>query len=75
MDQIKDTSKRLVDMFGKDQQSVSPQFLNTPPHFFTILEDFKKQVDQLDKYNWDFDHYLDEDMPAVVRWISYKFYS
>lgn len=31
------------------------------------IEDFLKQIDMIVKYNWDFDHYLEEDVPAAVR--------
>jgi hypothetical protein len=36
--------------------------------FTTTLEELKKQIDCIVKYEWDFDHYLEEDIPAVVRW-------
>ncbi|CAH2042094.1 unnamed protein product [Thlaspi arvense] len=35
--------------------------------FFTTIEDFQKQLDLIVKYDWDFDHYLEEDIPAAVR--------
>lgn len=31
------------------------------------IDDFQTQVDVIAKYDWDFDHYLEEDVPAAVR--------
>jgi hypothetical protein len=36
--------------------------------FTTTLEELQKQIDLIVKYDWDFDHYLEEDIPAAVRW-------
>ena len=33
------------------------------------LEDFQKQLDLIVKYDWDFDHYLEEDVPAAIEYI------
>lgn len=69
--QITDLSQRLVNIFEERQRSVSPQFFDLQTRFFTTIEDFQKQLDLMVKYDWDFDHYLEEDIPAVVRWNIY----
>ena len=33
----------------------------------SALEEFQEQLDVYEKYDWDFDHYLEEDVPAAVR--------
>lgn len=66
--QIRDLSQRLVNIFEEGQRSVSPQIFDLQGRFFTTIEDFQKQLDLMVKYDWDFDHYLEEDVPAVVRW-------
>jgi hypothetical protein len=33
----------------------------------STIEDFQKQLDLIVKYDWDFDNYLEEDVPAAVR--------
>lgn len=30
--------------------------------------DFKQRLELIPRYNWDFDNYLDEDIPSAVRW-------
>uniref|UniRef100_A0A2N9ICC5 AB hydrolase-1 domain-containing protein n=1 Tax=Fagus sylvatica TaxID=28930 RepID=A0A2N9ICC5_FAGSY len=35
-----------------------------------ILEDFQKQLDLIVKYDWDFDHYLEEDVPAAIEYVT-----
>ncbi|MCI17330.1 alpha/beta fold hydrolase, partial [Trifolium medium] len=49
------------------QLSVSPPLFDLQARFTSTLEDFQKQLDLMVKYNWDFDHYLEEDVPAAVR--------
>ncbi|MFS7907156.1 hypothetical protein Hanom_Chr01g00067951 [Helianthus anomalus] len=31
-----------------------------------IMEGLQKQVDLIGKFDWDFDHHLEEDVPAAV---------
>lgn len=49
------------------QLPAKPQFYNFQERFSSSLEDFLKQLDLIVKYDWDFDHYLEEDLPAAVR--------
>ncbi|XP_022994270.1 uncharacterized protein LOC111490055 isoform X1 [Cucurbita maxima] len=35
----------------------------------SALEDFQEQLDVYEKYDWDFDHYLEEDVPAAMEYI------
>ncbi|KAA8541293.1 hypothetical protein F0562_025256 [Nyssa sinensis] len=61
--QIRDLSQRLINII-EGQRLVSPQFID-----FTTIVDFQKQLDLIVKYNWDFDHYLEEDVPAAMDYI------
>lgn len=65
--QIKDLSQKLVNIIEEGQRSVSPQLYDLQERLATTLEDFQKQIDLIVKYDWDFDHYLEEDVPAAVR--------
>lgn len=65
--QIIDLSEKLVNIIEEGQKSVSPRFFNLQERFTATLEDFQKQLDLMVKYDWDFDHYLEEDVPAAVR--------
>lgn len=65
--QINDLSQKLVNVIEEGQRSVSPQLNDLQTRLTTVLEDFQKQLDMIVKYDWDFDHYLEEDVPAAVR--------
>lgn len=65
--QIRDLSQRLVNIVGEGQRSVSPQFFDAQERLYKTIEDFQKQLDLIVKYDWDFDNYLEEDVPAAVR--------
>lgn len=56
----------------KGQQIFPPQILELPDRFTTTLEEFQKQIELIVKYDWDFDHYLEEDVPAAVRQMFLK---
>lgn len=65
--QITDLSEKLVNIIEAGQLSVSPPLFDLQARFTSTIEDFQKQLDLMVKYNWDFDHYLEEDVPAAVR--------
>ncbi|XXG45358.1 hypothetical protein AAC387_Pa02g0463 [Persea americana] len=67
--QIRDLSQRLVNIVGEGQRSVSPQFFDVQERLYKTIEDFQKQLDLIVKYDWDFDNYLDEDVPAAMEYI------
>ncbi|XP_065881238.1 uncharacterized protein [Euphorbia lathyris] len=67
--QIRDLSQRLVNIFEEGQRSVSPQLFDLQERLSAIIEDFQKQLDLIVKYDWDFDNYLEEDVPAVMEYI------
>ncbi|KAL0372652.1 UNVERIFIED_CONTAM: hypothetical protein Scaly_0946800 [Sesamum calycinum] len=67
--QIRDLSQKLVDIIEEGQRSVSPQFFDMHGRLITTVEDFQKQLDLIVKYDWDFDHYLEEDVPAAMEYI------
>lgn len=54
--QIKDFNRRLQTLIG-GQKIFPPR----------VLDELQKQFELIVKYNWDFDHYLEEDVPAAVR--------
>lgn len=67
--QIRDLSQRLVNIIEEGQRSVSPQLFDLQERFSSTIEDFQKQLDLIVKYDWDFDHYLEEDVPAAMEYI------
>ncbi|CAK8573997.1 unnamed protein product [Lathyrus sativus] len=67
--QITELSEKLVDIIEAGQLSVSPPLFDLQASFTSTIEDFQKQLDLMAKYNWDFDHYLEEDVPAAMEYI------
>ncbi|PWA76356.1 hypothetical protein CTI12_AA235660 [Artemisia annua] len=67
--QIRDLSQRLVDIIEEGQRSVSPPFTDLLDRFSSTIENLQTQIDLLGKYNWDFDHYLEEDVPTAMEYI------
>lgn len=45
---------------------MSPPVTDLLDRFSSTVENLQTQIDLLGKYNWDFDHYLEEDVPAAV---------
>ncbi|XP_042502854.1 uncharacterized protein LOC122079982 isoform X2 [Macadamia integrifolia] len=66
--QIRELSQRLVNII-EGQRSVSPQLFDLQERLTTTIEDFQKQLDLIVKYDWDFDNYLEEDVPATMEYI------
>lgn len=64
--QIKELSQRLVNIVEEGQRSVSPQIFDLQERLSATIEDFQKQLDLIVIYDWDFDNYLEEDVPAAV---------
>lgn len=68
--QIKDFNHRLQTIF-EGKQLFPAQLLHLQERFTATLEKCQKQLELIVKYDWDFDHYLEEDVPAAVRWHSF----
>lgn len=66
--QVGELSKKLVNIFEESHRSVSSPLFNLQQRLTTTLGDFHEQLDVILKYDWDFDNYLEEDVPAAVRW-------
>nr|DAD35441.1 TPA_asm: hypothetical protein HUJ06_006081 [Nelumbo nucifera] len=64
-----DLSQRLVNIIGEGQRSVSPQLFDLHERFWTMIEDFQKQLDLIVKFDWDFDNYLEEDVPTAMEYV------
>uniref|UniRef100_A0A453FBD3 Uncharacterized protein n=1 Tax=Aegilops tauschii subsp. strangulata TaxID=200361 RepID=A0A453FBD3_AEGTS len=65
-DQISQLSQRLVKILGEGQQNVSPRLFGWQERLSATIEDLQKQLELIISYDWDFDHYLEEDVPAAV---------
>ncbi|KAK3440536.1 hypothetical protein EUGRSUZ_B00830 [Eucalyptus grandis] len=67
--QLRDLSQKLVDIIGKGQNMVPPPLVGLQERLSSTLEDFQKQLDVIENYDWDFDHYLEEDVPTAMDYI------
>lgn len=65
--QIRDLSQKLINVIAEGQRSVSPPLSNLHERLTSTMEDFQKQLELIVIYDWDFDHYLEEDVPSAVR--------
>ncbi|KAL5748849.1 hypothetical protein ACOSQ2_026146 [Xanthoceras sorbifolium] len=62
-------SEEVKQPLNAGQWSVTPQLFDLQKRLSTSLEDFWKELNLIVKNNWDFDHYLEEDVPAVMEYI------
>ncbi|CAL4948012.1 unnamed protein product [Urochloa decumbens] len=69
-DQISNLSQRLVRILGEGQQNVSPRLFGWQERLSATIEDLQKQLELIISYDWDFDHYLEEDVPAAMDYIK-----
>lgn len=67
--QVRELSQRLVNTIEERQRSVSPQLFDLQERLSTTVEDFQKQLDLIVKYDWDFENYLEEDVPAAMEYV------
>ncbi|CAD6237304.1 unnamed protein product [Miscanthus lutarioriparius] len=68
-DQISNLSQCLVKILGEGQQSVSPKLFGWQERLSATIEDLQKQLELIISYDWDFDHYLEEDVLAAMHYI------
>ncbi|KAJ6431799.1 hypothetical protein OIU84_019136 [Salix udensis] len=65
------TAHEVSEQMEAVAKSVTNGSLSTdqqPKRLSSTIEDFQKQLDLIVNYEWDFDNYLEEDVPAAVRW-------
>ncbi|RDX64017.1 hypothetical protein CR513_57479, partial [Mucuna pruriens] len=66
--QIKDFNRRFQTLI-EGQQLFPAQILELQDRFTATLVEFQKNFELIVKYDWDFDHYLEEDVPATMEYI------
>lgn len=67
--QVRDLRQRFLSFLDEVQSSISPRFLDMRRYFSESIKDFQKQLDFVFIYDWDFDHYLEEDIPIAVGFL------
>ncbi|CAN4121031.1 unnamed protein product [Withania somnifera] len=68
--QVRELSKKLVNIFEEGHHSVSSPLFELQEGLITTMGDFQQQLDLILKYDWDFDNYLEEDVPAAMEYIK-----
>ncbi|PHU24265.1 hypothetical protein BC332_09372 [Capsicum chinense] len=66
--QLTEFGRALGNIVDGSQQPIT-QLTGLHNRFSITLEDFWKQLQLIGKYNWDFDHYLEEDVPTAMDYI------
>ncbi|KAF4386345.1 hypothetical protein F8388_019972 [Cannabis sativa] len=59
----------LVDIMRQSQRLFPEQFMDLQENISATLEDLQQQFELMFKYDWDFDNFLEEDVPAAMEYI------
>ncbi|KAG4128965.1 hypothetical protein ERO13_D09G051300v2 [Gossypium hirsutum] len=70
--QITDLVEKLVNIIEEAERSSPVRSFDMQNSISTALKDMQKQLDLISKYDWDFDNYLEEDVPAAMEYIKDK---
>ncbi|KAL3692264.1 hypothetical protein R1sor_005915 [Riccia sorocarpa] len=67
--QIADLRTRLTTLLEEGQTAVTPRVSDLQERLKNTVDEFQKIVDLIAKYDWDFDDYLNEDVPTALDYI------
>ncbi|CAK9194569.1 unnamed protein product [Sphagnum troendelagicum] len=67
--QIADLTKRVTLLLEEGQRSVSPRVSNLQETLNATIGEFQEILDLIAEYDWDFDNYLTEDVPAAMDYV------
>lgn len=67
--QVTEFSKRVTLLLEEGQRSVTPSVTNLQERLTATISEFQELVELFAKYDWDFDTYLEEDVPAAMEYI------
>ncbi|KAK1425679.1 hypothetical protein QVD17_21034 [Tagetes erecta] len=67
---IRNFSQKLVNSFEEGQRSISSPLFDLQDRLTVRMEYFHKQMDMIVNFDWDFDHHLEEDVPAAMTYIK-----
>lgn len=65
--QLSNATKSVGNLFERGQRSVSPTVSSLQERLNTTVGSVQDVIELVSKYDWDFDNYLEEDVPAAVR--------
>ncbi|XP_028805386.1 uncharacterized protein LOC114760297 [Neltuma alba] len=67
--QMRDLIRRLQAIAAGDRPLFPAHVLAMQERFITSIQEFQEQLELVAKNDWDFDHYLEEDVPAAMEYI------
>ncbi|KAL2603137.1 hypothetical protein R1flu_003930 [Riccia fluitans] len=67
--QIADLRMRLSKLLEDSQVAVTPTVSDLQDRLKNTVDEFQKIVDLIAKYDWDFDDYLNEDVPTALDYV------
>ncbi|TYH62523.1 hypothetical protein ES332_D07G126000v1 [Gossypium tomentosum] len=70
--QITDLIEKLVNIIEEAERSSPVRAFDMQNSISTALKDMQKQLNLISMYDWDFDNYLEEDVPAAIEYIKDK---
>lgn len=65
--QLSNATKSVGNLFERGQRSVSPTVSSLQERLNTTVGSVQDVIELVSRYDWDFDNYLEEDVPAAVR--------
>ncbi|KAL4363974.1 hypothetical protein GQ457_04G012110 [Hibiscus cannabinus] len=68
--QIRDFIEKIVNIIEEAERASPARVFDMHISISTEIKDIRKQLDLMAKYDWDFDHYLEEDVPAAMEYIK-----
>lgn len=67
--QLSNATKSVGGLFERGQRSVSPTVSNLQDRLNTTVGSVQEVIELVSKYDWDFDNYLEEDVPAAMKYV------
>ncbi|KAG0622972.1 hypothetical protein M758_3G138100 [Ceratodon purpureus] len=67
--QLSNATKSVGGLFERGQRSVSPTVSNLQERLNTTVGSVQEVIELVSKYDWDFDNYLEEDVPAAMEYV------
>lgn len=69
MTQISSVTKTVTHLLEEGQRTMSPSFSNLQDRLNTTVGSVQEMIEMSRKYDWDFDNYLEEDVPAAMEYM------
>jgi pimeloyl-ACP methyl ester carboxylesterase len=68
--QLSNATKSVGSLFERGQRSVSPTVSSLQERLNTTVGSVQDVIELVSRYDWDFDNYLEEDVPAAMDYVK-----